>query len=170
MTLEAKKGIDVILLYRLLKKETAQGAWKLAFQTEHEIGLSREASSAPTKDGAVQSIAQLEYEFSATSIVAKGDAHVKEMRQALIDGELIEIWEIDKSEKGTVAVNQDKFAATYYQGFVTSFSQTANSEDGVELSLEFAINGTGQDGFASLSEDQAEVVQYVFKDTTTADA
>ena len=43
---------------------------------------------------------------------------------------------------------------------------TANSEDSVELELEFSINGVGKDGFATLTADQAEVVQYVFKDTT----
>ncbi|WP_314068323.1 phage major tail protein, TP901-1 family [uncultured Vagococcus sp.] len=167
MALEAKQGVDVILLYRLLKEETEKAAWKLAFQTEHEVGLSRDSNSSPTKDGAVQSLSQLEYDFSATSIAAKGDPHIKELKQALIKGELIEIWEIDKSEKGT-AENSEKFAATYFQGYLSSFSQTANSEDAMELSLEFAINGVGQEGFATLTTDQAEVVQYVFKDTVKA--
>lgn len=33
--LVAKQGKDIILLYRLLKKNTEEVAWKLAFQTEH---------------------------------------------------------------------------------------------------------------------------------------
>lgn len=165
MGLEAQQGVDIILLYRLLKDEKQQAAWKLAFQTEHEVGLSRDSNSEPTKDGAVQSLSQLEYSFSATSIVSVGDKHIKELRQALIDGDLLEIWEINKAEKGT-GDNADKYAATYYQGFITEFSQTANTEDAVELSLEFAINGIGQEGFATLTDDQAEVVQYNFKDTT----
>ena len=43
--MEALKGIDFILLYRLLKKETQEAAWKMAFQTEHENGLSRDSDS-----------------------------------------------------------------------------------------------------------------------------
>ena len=74
--MEALKGIDVILLYRLLKKETQEAAWKMAFQTEHENGLSRDSDSTVTKDGNVQSLSPVEYDFSATSIVAKGDSHV----------------------------------------------------------------------------------------------
>ncbi|NTR72527.1 phage major tail protein, TP901-1 family, partial [Enterococcus faecium] len=40
--------------------------------------------------------------------------------------------------------------------------------DNVELSLSFAVNGVGQDGYATLTEDQAAVVQYTFKDTVKA--
>ena len=34
-TYEAKKGVDIILLYRLLKNAKTEAAYKLAFQTEH---------------------------------------------------------------------------------------------------------------------------------------
>ncbi len=88
--MEALKGIDVILLYRLLKKETQEAAWKMAFQTEHENGLSRDSDSTVTKDGNVQSLSPVEYDFSATSIVAKGDSHVDEMKQALLNGKISE--------------------------------------------------------------------------------
>ena len=84
------------------------------------------------------------------------------MKKALINGELVEIWEIDKAEKNS----ENKYKATYYQGYITKYGMTANSEDSVELELEFSINGVGKDGFATLTADQAEVVQYVFKDTT----
>lgn len=159
--LEAKKGIDVILLYRLLKNASTEKAWKMAFQTEHENSVSRSADGTPTKDGNIQTLSPVEYELSATSIVAKGDAHVNELKKALLDGDVIEIWEIDKAEKN----KEGKYAATYYQGYVTSFSKSATAEDSLELELEFAINGIGKDGFATLDEAQAEVVQYIFKDT-----
>ena len=142
-TYEAKKGVDIILLYRLLKNAKTEAAFKLAFQTEHKNEISRDADAQKTKDGNIQSLSAIEYDFSATSIAAKGDPHIDELKKALINGELVEIWEIDKAEK-----NSD------------------NSEDSVELELEFSINGVGKDGFATLTADQAEVVQYVFKDTT----
>jgi TP901-1 family phage major tail protein len=162
--MEALKGIDVILLYRLLSKATEEAAWKMAFQTEHENGLSRDTDSTITKDGPVQTLSSPEYDFSATSIVAKGDTHVDEMKKALLNGEVIEIWEINKAEKGT-GEESGKYKATYYQGYVSEFTPSAGAEDSVELSLSFAINGVGQDGFATLTDDQAEVVQYAFKDT-----
>ena len=75
-----------------------------------------------------------------------------------------------QSRKGA-GDNADKYKATYYQGYVTSFGKSPNAEDTVEVSLEFGINGKGAKGFATLTADQEEVVQYVFKDTTieTAD-
>ncbi|EGP5640375.1 phage major tail protein, TP901-1 family [Enterococcus faecium] len=167
--MEALKGIDVILLYRLLKKETQEAAWKMAFQTEHENGLSRDSDSTVTKDGNVQTLSPVEYDFSATSIVAKGDTHVDEMKQALLNGDIIEIWEINKAEQGTDD-NANKYKATCYQGYVSEFTPSATAEDSVELSLSFAINGIGQDGYATLTESQAEVVQYTFKDTVKATA
>lgn len=162
--MESKKGIDVILLYRLLKKAKSEQAWKMAFQTEHENEISRDSDSTPTKDGNIQTLKPVEYDFSAKSIIAKGDSRVDELKKALIEGDLIEIWEIDKAEKGT-SDNAGKFKATYYRAYIKSFKATANSEDALELELEFAVNGTGKEGWATLSDEQAEVVQYVFKDT-----
>uniref|UniRef100_UPI0022E89729 phage major tail protein, TP901-1 family n=1 Tax=Enterococcus faecalis TaxID=1351 RepID=UPI0022E89729 len=102
----------------------------------------------------------LEIDFSATSILSVGDPYVDQLEEALDNDDIIEIWEINKAEKGT-GDNADKYKATYYQGYVTSFGKSPNAED----------TGKGAKGFATLTADQEEVVQYVFKDTTieTAD-
>ena len=42
---------------------------------------------------------------------------------------------------------------------------SAAAEDNVELSLSFAVNGVGQDGYATLTEDQADVVHYASSST-----
>lgn len=161
-TYKAKKGIDIILLYRLLKNAKTEAAFKLAFQTEHSNEISRDSDPQKTKDGNIQNLGAVEYEFSAKSIAAKGDKHIDELKDALLKGEIIEIWEIDKAEKNEA----NKYKAAYYQGYVTKFSTNPNSEDSVELELEFSINGEGQNGYATLTDEQAKVVQYVFKDTT----
>lgn len=163
--MEAVKGIDVILLFRLLKDATKEAAGKLAFQTEHENTKSKDSNSTATKDGPVTTPGALEFDFSCTSIMGKGDPMIKKLEDALDNDDLVEIWEINKAEKGT-GDNADKFKAKYYQGYVTSFGKSPNAEDSVELSLEFGINGKGADGYATLDADQAEVVQYAFKDTT----
>ncbi|TCI75503.1 phage major tail protein, TP901-1 family, partial [Exiguobacterium sp. IPBC4] len=41
----------------------------------------------------------------------------------------------------------------------------AKAEESVELELAFAINGVGQDGYASLTKEQLDVIQYAFSDT-----
>ncbi|HER1570682.1 phage major tail protein [Streptococcus pyogenes] len=180
--LEAKQGIHSILLFRLLKDAAKQKAAKLAFQTEHEVGKSRDVDGQKTKDGIIQSVGALEYDFKATSILAKGDTLAAKLEKAMEDGELVEIWDIDSEEaikqpkdselveiwdidkNGTNGSN--KYLATYYQGYISSFSAKKNAEENIEIEMEFAINGVGQKGFATLTEEQKAAVQYAFKDTT----
>ncbi|ANT44072.1 major tail protein [Lactococcus phage 98204] len=159
--LTAKQGKDIILLYRLLSKATKEAAWKLAFQTEHSNEKTRDYNTTATKDGTIGSLAAIEYSLSATSIAANGDPHLDEMDKAFDDGEIIEVWEIDKAEKES----DGKYKAKYLRAYLTSFSYEPNSEDALELSLEFGVFGKPQKGQATLTEEQANVVQYVFKDT-----
>ncbi|SFL28760.1 phage major tail protein, TP901-1 family [Lactococcus garvieae] len=163
--LVAKQGKNIILLYRLLTKAKEEAAWKLAFQTEHSSEKTRDFNTTPTKDGLVGALAEAEYSLSATSIAADGDPHIDEMDDAFDNGDIIEVWEIDKAEKGT-GDNSEKYKAKYLRAHLTSFSYEPNSEDALELSLEFGVFGKPQKGYATLTDEQAEVVQYVFKDTT----
>lgn len=159
--LTAKQGKDIILLYRVLSKASKEAAWKLAFQTEHSNEKKRDYNTTATKDGPVGALAEVEYSLSATSIAANGDPHLDEMDKAFDDGEIIEVWEIDKAEKGS----DGKYKAKYLRAYLTSFSYEPNSEDALELSLEFGVFGKPQKGQATLTKEQANVVQYVFKDT-----
>lgn len=161
---ETKKGIDLILLYRILKKSTEEAAWKLAYQTEHTYKKSRSNDTVATKDGNVVKTGEIEYELTGNSICSVGDKHIDEMSDAFDDDEAVEIWIIDKAEKGT-GQDADKFKAEYVQAKLASFGKTANSEDDVELELEFSVYGRAKKGFATLTNEQAEVVQYAFKDT-----
>ncbi|HER0776899.1 phage major tail protein, TP901-1 family [Streptococcus pyogenes] len=181
--LEAKQGIHSILLFRLLKEASNGAATKLAFQTEHEVGKSRDVDGQKTKDGIIQSVGALEYDFKATSILAKGDTLAAKLEKAMEDGELVEIWDIDseeaskKNDENEIAKvwgvtnptngENNKYLATYYQGYISSFSAKKNAEENIEIEMEFAINGVGKKGFATLTSDQKEAVQYAFKDTTS---
>ncbi|MDN6670660.1 MAG: phage major tail protein, TP901-1 family [Staphylococcus equorum] len=160
--METIKGIDRILLFRRLKDKGTEAASKLAFQTEHEVSKTRDVDATPTKDGNVQSIGAIEQEISVTSILAKGDELVDTLEKAMDEGEIIEVWDIDRTGEGSGS----KYPATYYQALITDFSQSPNAEDDVELEMDLAVNGVGQKGEATLTEDQMAVVQYVFADTT----
>ncbi|HEP2350986.1 TPA: phage major tail protein, TP901-1 family [Streptococcus pyogenes] len=180
--LESKQGIHSILLFRLLKEASSEAATKLAFQTEHEVGKSRDVDGQKTKDGIIQSVGALEYDFKATSILAKGDELAAKLEKAMENGELVEIWDIDSEEpsknsdsklasvwgiSGSTNGENNKYLATYYQGYISSFSAKKNAEENIEIEMEFAINGVGKKGFATLTSDQKEAVQYAFKDTTS---
>lgn len=170
--LEAKQGIHSILLFRLLKEAEKQEATKLAFQTEHEVGKSRDVDGQKTKDGIIQSVGALEYDFKATSILAKGDVLAAKLEKAMEDGDLVEIWDIDSEEaikngssklasvwginNGTNGEN-NKYLATYYQGYISSFSAKKNAEENIVIEMEFAINGVGKKGLATLTNDQKKL-------------
>ena len=89
---------------------------------------------------------------------------IAKIEKALDDGEKVEIWEVNLDKKGT-DTNTGKFAAKYFQGYVTSFELTSNSEDHAEASLDFGIEGKGVDGYATVTDEQQEIAAYVFKDT-----
>lgn len=161
--MDTAKGIDRILLFRQLSKAQTNAAGKLAFQTEHETSKSRDVEATSTKDGVKQALGAIEEEISVTSILAKGDDFIVELEDAFDAGEVIEIWDIDR---GGVA-EENKFPAKYYQGYITEFTQSPNSEDDVELSMSFAINGLGKRGMATLTENQATFL-YEFRDTVVA--
>ena len=162
----AKKGIDSILLFRLLSDASKADGAKLAFQTEHSTEKSRDTNSVKTKDGVLQSVGGIEVSITATTIMAEDDELVAKLETAMDKGELVEVWEIEKNAKK----QGSKYEAVYYQGYLTSFKKTKNAEDLIELELEFAVNGTGVKGYATLNNSQAEVVQYEFADTTKGTA
>jgi len=101
-----------------------------------------------------------------TTLFAHNDPIREKMYQAFLDGELIELWDIDKTEPN--AVEGGRFPATYFQGYLTEWNESAGAEDSIEISLSMAINGSGARGHATLTDDQASAVQYVFADTTVA--
>ena len=62
--LTAVQGIDVILLFRILKDAEKDPATKLAFQTEHELTESSSTEATATKDGPINPSATSETEIS----------------------------------------------------------------------------------------------------------
>ena len=77
--------------------------------------------------------------------------------------ELIEIWEANLAEPAQSGGN--KFKGMYFQGYLTEMEKSSNAEDMVEISLTFGVNGSGAKGDVTVSLEQQEVANYVFKDT-----
>ena len=160
------RGANRIMLLRPFSLRHEVTAGRMAFQTSHEKSLSRDAESTITKDGNINSLSELEVEYSLETLLAHNDVVREKIYDAFLNGELIELWDIDKTEPTTVGGTQ--FPATYFQGYITEWSESAGAEDSVEISMSVAINGTGVRGNATLSVEQATVVQYEFADTVIA--
>jgi TP901-1 family phage major tail protein len=159
---EAVHGKKLVYLYRVLKDAASENGVALAFTTENSRSKSKDADTVETKDGAIRTPGASEVEITATSLLAKGDDLVEKLEDAMDDDDLIEIWEANLEEP---AGEGNKFAGRYYQGYLTELEVTASAEDYTEVSLTFAINGTGAKGDVTVTAEQQEVAAYVFADT-----
>ena len=164
------KGKRIIYLYRILKDAATDDATAVAFTTENSKSKSRDSDTVTTKDGTIRVPGEVETEISTTALFAsENDAMIDKLEKALDDGDKVEIWEVNLDKPGT-SDNASKFAAKYFQGYVTSFELSSNSEDHAEASLDFGIEGKGVDGYATVTDEQQELAAYVFKDTSKTGA
>jgi len=160
------RGANRIMLMRPFSLRHNTTAGRMAFQTSHEKSLTRDAESTITKDGNINSLSELEVSYSLTTLLAQNDDVRERLYDAFLNGELVELWDIDKTEPTVAGGNQ--FPTTYFQGYLTEWSESAGAEDSVEISMSIVINGSGARGNATLNQEQTNVVQYEFADTTVA--
>jgi len=158
-------GKNKILLFRRMKDQGASAA-KLIFQTEHTFEYERELDAIVTKDGTVVKVGELETEVDIEAIAAKNDPVGSMLQSAMINGERLEIWEVNVDED---LADDGKYPAVYAQGYLSSWAPTASAEDESEISSTFIVDLKPQFGFATLTAEQQEEVQYAFKDTVADD-
>lgn len=155
----AKYGKDKILMFRKLGDKTA--ATKLALQTEHSWNYERSTDVTKTKDGAVTSDGGLEVTLSIEA-VSSADSVNKMLKDSVINGDILEVWEIDLAGQKSGS----KYPALYAQGKLSSWEVPANVEDLETVSTEMTIDGKPVEGFATLTAEQEATIQYAFADTT----
>lgn len=162
---EVVKGTKIVYLYRVISQQAAQAGATLAFTTENGLSISKDADSTKTKDGSVRTPNDAEIEITATSMFKKGDPLIAQLKAAMLNDKIIEVWRANLEDPVSTSPGNTKFYGTYYQGYLTSFEETSNAEDYVEYSLTFGINGNGADGEVTVTTTQQAVAQYVFTDT-----
>lgn len=160
---DAISGKKIIYLYRVLEDASTDDAAVMAFVTENETSISKDADATVTKDGTVRTPNAAEIEITATSLFAKGDTLCDKMKAAMLADKKMEVWEVNLAEP--VQNQTNKFKATYYQGYLTEFTKSSSAEDHVEISTTFGVEGTGADGSATVTTEQQEIAAYVFADT-----
>ena len=158
--MEALQGKNQILLWRLLKDATKTAGAKLAFQTEHSVSKSRGTDTTITKDGPIVTGGGFEEEVPFSCIMAKDDPVVDLLNTAILENEILEMWEVNITDEGAAG----KYPGKYRQGLLSELNETKNAEDLVELDGTFVTNGTAKEGEVTLTAEQAAVVQYAFRD------
>lgn len=159
---EAVQGKQIVYLYRVLEDAATTDGTAIAFVTENGYTKSKDSESTVTKDGAIRTPGAAEVEITSTSVLAKGDTMIDKLEAALDNDKIIEIWEANLAEP---VEGGNKFKGKYFQGYLTEFEKTSSSEEAVECSLTFAINGSGVAGDVTVTAEQQEMAAYAFKDT-----
>ena len=159
------EGKNKILLFRELDNQDTEAA-KLSFQTTHTFEFTRDAEAVITKDGTIRQLSELESSVTGIeAIQAKDDPVATMLLDAVLEGNKLELWEVTVDED---LVNEEgKYPAIYCQGYLTSWSTDNGTEDEATYSGDFAIELVPQFGFATLTEEQQDAVQYMFTDTTS---
>ena len=158
--LEGKKKI---LLFRRLADQHTDAA-KLAFQPNLTFTYSRALESIITKDGTVVRPGALESEVSIEALQSKKDPLVTMLKTATIKGEKLELWEVTVDEE--VKNEEGKYPAVYCQGYLGEWEEEASAEEDATFSGTFTVEMEPQFGYATLTTEQEEAVQYAFRDTT----
>lgn len=91
-----------------LKDAAKNAATALAFTTENGRTTSKDADTTETKDGTIRTPGAAEVEITATSILAKGDTLIDSLEDAMINDELVEIWEANLDEPASSGSNKFK--------------------------------------------------------------
>jgi len=112
------QGKQKVLLFRELSKEATATAAKLVFQTGHTFNLSRSADKVTTKDGSLIKQGELESEVSIEAIQAKTDPVAAMLRDSVLNGTKLELWEVTIDEDLKVA---EEYPAIYAQGYLDSW-------------------------------------------------
>lgn len=114
-----------------------------------------------SKDGAVVADGGLETTLSINAIGTKDEVN-EMLKQSVVDGFKVEVWETDLTDKRT----NGKYGSLYAIGRLSSWEVPANVEELVEIEAEMSIEGKPQAGEATLSDEQIREIQYTFQDTT----
>lgn len=167
---KAVQGKRIVYFFRRLADAKTKAGMIMAFTTENERTMSSDNDTVATKDGSVNSPGALEHELSATALLAldeNGETMAQTMEDALANGDLIEVWEANLDAAGD-GVNQ--FKGKYFQGYLTEWSLSTNAEDHAEYTTNIALNGAGERGDITVTEEQQAAATYAFRDVSKTGA
>lgn len=160
---DMKQGKNVFLMFRRIADQNKEDAKRLVFQTSHTFDMSRSNDAVATKDGTLFRVGALESSFSIEAIQSTNDPTYTMLRNAVKKGEKLEIWEITFEED--MKDEEGKYPAVYAQGYLESWSTPNDVEGESTISTTFNVELEPQDGFATVTDEIAEMAQYAFRDT-----
>lgn len=161
--MSAVTGKHLVYLYRIASESATEDGIRIGLTTEDEMSISSDSDATATKDGSVRGAGVPELEKTCTSLFDADDEMLPKLKNAILNNQLIEIWEANLDKP--IANQQNKYAGTYYQGYLSEYTASSPADGNVEVSLTFGINGKGADGNVTVPSSQQDDGQYTFTDT-----
>ena len=160
-TTTAVRGIDRVMFMSV--GNTGADGQRMAYQTNHDKSSSRDVSRTITKDGPVLAPAEVEVEFSLTTLLAADDDVRTQLEDAYLNGKAVTFMDANLT-----GAEEDKprpnIPVRRYTGYITEWNESAGAEDFVEISLSASMDSTGDAGTANLAADHGSVTGFA---TTT---
>ena len=155
-TLAKVKGKDVVTYMRLFSERKTAAASLIPYQTGMSFGVSRNSDSTSTKDGPLSTQGALETDFSVDFVNNTSEIADKAL-DAAVSGERIEAWKVNRGRRN--ATGQAEI--WYVQGTISEDSGDNDSDSDATRSLTIAVDGEPKHGWAKLSDEQEELIDYV---------
>lgn len=154
---QANYGGKIIIASRKLSAQGTEAGLKFAFETTHDYSKKRDNKSTSTKSGPLNAPGSLETTLKI-EMVSNDSATLKMQQDAIDSGEVMEYWRIFTGIQGSTT---GKVKATYMQGSVKTYEESADSDDFATASIEIAVNGKPVDGEVTF-DATATNAQYAF--------
>lgn len=164
-TYDGVKGQKIIYLYRKYSERTTKAGLNVSYVSDNGKNMSSNADTLATKDGTFSPGQTPEITISSTAYMKKGDEMLDTLKSALLNSDLLEIWEANLELPGTAT---GTYKGTYFQGYISSFNVSSVAEEWVTVDMDFTINGKGADGDVTVPASIIAQADYVFADATIA--
>ena len=158
--LKATAGKKLVYLFR--KKSDTDAAKVVALTTENGRSMSKDSDSTATKDGTINTPGTGEQNITLNAYIPTTGTMLEDMEDDMWDDEVYSVWEANLEKPGATT---GKYKGKYFEGIITSIEYTSPADGLANVSVTFAINGSGERGDVTVTDEQAEVAGYEFKDT-----
>lgn len=152
------QGIDVVAFARKKSQEKSVSGQLIPWQTGLSFDPSRDVDTNATKDGSVTTTASIETDLEV-DFTNNTSAIADAMWDSLFDEEMLEVWVVYRKRRNA----EGKYFAWYMQATVQEDSNDNDSDDNSNREITFAVNGVPKRGWITLTDEQQEEIDYVFR-------
>lgn len=159
---KAVQGSQRIGFVRLLKEAEQLDASHIVLDTSMDYEISRDTDTKKTKSNNVTTSSLGDIKASWEEIL--GDYTINDkMKSAILNGDLVEFWRVNVARTRVNADGKTEVYADYMRGLLSSYKESADADDASTNSYEIAVEGKPKSGWITLTDEQTQDIDYLFR-------